>query len=321
MDDTTIKEEIKGKQGPELFRELLRQLPMVFLEDYYKNGVWQNDLMRLDIQILAAHKMEAGAPDPPPLSEVQMPEVPQSATMLLNPSTMLRTAGGALTAPTIPHPGGVGSLAAPTISLQGLAGTVVRPPGMATALIPGLAATGPTGVGLVAPSRPGALTATAGFSGAASDLRQIALFVSKWRLDAARTAPLLMKLTSPRRHFVMQTFKDPSCVNGAAVPVEKLEEYIAQCQRGPAWAALGGVPIAGMKAASPGIPSTGNVIAPPGPLAAGGVAAAGGVKRPFEQTLAWAAALPKAGPVAGQTVLPPGQQPMAKMRPAASWAR
>eukprot|EP00449_Zooxanthella_nutricula_P031629 CAMPEP_0198491076 /NCGR_PEP_ID=MMETSP1462-20131121/2554_1 /TAXON_ID=1333877 /ORGANISM="Brandtodinium nutriculum, Strain RCC3387" /LENGTH=75 /DNA_ID=CAMNT_0044219663 /DNA_START=120 /DNA_END=343 /DNA_ORIENTATION=+ len=75
MEDN-IAEEIKGKTGPELFRELLRQLPLVNAEDYCKNGVWQNELMKLDIQILAAHRLEAGAPDPPPLSEVRMPELP-----------------------------------------------------------------------------------------------------------------------------------------------------------------------------------------------------------------------------------------------------
>merc|ERR1711933_378113 len=88
----------------------------------------------------------------------------------------------------------------------------------------------------VAPLGLGVALLPAGGGSAAADLRQIALFVSKWRLEPSRTKALLANLTPPRRRFVMQSFKDASGATGAA-PVVKLEEYIAQCEQTNAWAA------------------------------------------------------------------------------------
>merc|ERR1712039_234865 len=42
---------------------------------------------------------------------------------------------------------------------------------------------------------------------AAADLRQIALFVSKWRLEPHKTKIQLAKLTPARRRYIMQSFK------------------------------------------------------------------------------------------------------------------
>ena len=33
--------------------------PIWYLQDYFKNGIWQNDLMRLDIEVIDAHRREA----------------------------------------------------------------------------------------------------------------------------------------------------------------------------------------------------------------------------------------------------------------------
>eukprot|EP00928_Gymnodinium_smaydae_P017764 TRINITY_DN1678_c1_g2_i1.p2 TRINITY_DN1678_c1_g2~~TRINITY_DN1678_c1_g2_i1.p2 ORF type:complete len:253 (+),score=49.27 TRINITY_DN1678_c1_g2_i1:36-794(+) len=75
-DDEDIRKVIKNKVGADLFRELLRHNPNVVVEDYYKHGAWQDATMRLDIEILSVHRIEAGAPDLLPISEVPMPNVP-----------------------------------------------------------------------------------------------------------------------------------------------------------------------------------------------------------------------------------------------------
>ncbi|CAE8718559.1 unnamed protein product [Polarella glacialis] len=61
------------KSGPELFRELLRVYPVAEVDDYWRNGAWQDAVMRTDIVLVEAHRKEAGAPDAPELSEVEMP--------------------------------------------------------------------------------------------------------------------------------------------------------------------------------------------------------------------------------------------------------
>lgn len=297
MEDDEIKETLKGKAGPELFRELLRQYPPAFVEDYYKHGVWQNDLLRLDIQILNAHRLEAGAPDLPPASEVKMPEIPEPPKILQSVMApqllggMIRPA--AVSAVGALRPG----LTAPLVSLAGM--QTVAPPGVVM----------PPGV--VAPPRPGAVTSMIGGSSAAADLRQIALFISKWRIDPARSSALLMRLSPLRRNFVMQNFKDATVVNGAAVPVAKLEEYIVQCEKSGAWAVLEGAAAA---ATAPAL-GVGAVVAPPAKAVAGSPPTApslAGLKRSFDQTLSWQAALPKnAGPAIQSQPAPP----VAKMRP------
>eukprot|EP00434_Breviolum_minutum_P011821 symbB.v1.2.010430.t1/scaffold655.1/size176010/17 len=75
-EEPTIVDLVKDKSGAELFKELYRLLPSLSFEDYFKNGIWQNDLMRLDIEVIDAHRREAGAPDPPPMEEVDFPPLP-----------------------------------------------------------------------------------------------------------------------------------------------------------------------------------------------------------------------------------------------------
>eukprot|EP00427_Karlodinium_veneficum_P007794 CAMPEP_0169091278 /NCGR_PEP_ID=MMETSP1015-20121227/16276_1 /TAXON_ID=342587 /ORGANISM="Karlodinium micrum, Strain CCMP2283" /LENGTH=611 /DNA_ID=CAMNT_0009151757 /DNA_START=124 /DNA_END=1959 /DNA_ORIENTATION=+ len=74
------EEELKSKGGEDLFKELLRLLPTADIQDYYKNGVWQDSTIRLDIRILEGHRQEAGSPEPIPLEEVQMPELPKATS-------------------------------------------------------------------------------------------------------------------------------------------------------------------------------------------------------------------------------------------------
>lgn len=322
MEEEEIKEMIKCKIGPELFREIIRQYPLVNLDDYYKHGIWQNDLMRLDVQILNAHRLEAGAPDLPPLAEIKLPEIPdppKPLTSVLAPQLL----GGLIRPVAVTAAGAMRPLSALTAPLLNLPGLGLR--------MPGAGATGPAGAvqtvappgvvvppGVVAPPRPGAATPVG--STAAADLRAIALFISKWRLEPARTSALLMKLTPLRRNFVMQNFKDATLVNGAAVPIAKLEEYIAQCEKSGAWAVLEGA--AGAKApavVAPGATapavSAAAVVAPPAKAVAGSTPVApvlAGLKRTFDQTLSWQAALPKN---AAPAIQQPSAPPVAKMRP------
>ncbi|CAE8608311.1 unnamed protein product [Polarella glacialis] len=70
------EEQVLVKAGPELFTELLRVYAVADVDDYYKNGAWRDEMMRNDWQLIVAHRKEAGAPEPPPLEEVKVPELP-----------------------------------------------------------------------------------------------------------------------------------------------------------------------------------------------------------------------------------------------------
>ena len=66
------------KSDAELFKELYRLYPLAEVEDYFKGGQWQCELMKMDIQAFFAHRAEAGAPDPPPLEELKLPSLPEN---------------------------------------------------------------------------------------------------------------------------------------------------------------------------------------------------------------------------------------------------
>lgn len=153
-----------AKSGLELFRELKRIYAVAQVEDYFKNGVWRDDLMRTDLQLIAVHRREAGAPQPPELSEVEMPPLPPGAA----------------------------------------------------------AATSAT-----------SLAAASGLGDSVADLRLIALFVAKWKLDMAATRKTLVRFMPMRRRYIMATFK---AKGGPDVNAE-LEQYIQECSSTNSWAA------------------------------------------------------------------------------------
>eukprot|EP00928_Gymnodinium_smaydae_P036901 TRINITY_DN25711_c0_g1_i2.p1 TRINITY_DN25711_c0_g1~~TRINITY_DN25711_c0_g1_i2.p1 ORF type:complete len:214 (-),score=41.61 TRINITY_DN25711_c0_g1_i2:35-601(-) len=76
--ESSYLEKINAKTDVELFRELLRFIPTANIHDYYEVGAgsWLNERMRLDIEIVAAHRDQAGAPDPPPLASIPAPDLP-----------------------------------------------------------------------------------------------------------------------------------------------------------------------------------------------------------------------------------------------------
>jgi len=217
-------EEALKKTGLELFKELLRIYPVAAVEDYHKLGQWKEDLVKTDLQLIDAHRREAGAPEP--LSLDQIPEVKVPATVGM-PGLM---PGGAL------NMGGI----RPAI------------PGVATAAAPGAAA--------------GAAAA-----GPVAELRLIALFVAKWKLDPTKTKTVMAKLTPARRRYVIQNFK--TATTGVAATTA-LEQYIAQCEKTNVWGAATATvtPAAGLAAAKPGMAAVRPAMAP---------AAMGGIKRPL----------------------------------------
>eukprot|EP00440_Ansanella_granifera_P007436 gb/GFBE01008051.1/.p1 GENE.gb/GFBE01008051.1/~~gb/GFBE01008051.1/.p1 ORF type:complete len:279 (+),score=67.01 gb/GFBE01008051.1/:1-837(+) len=210
-EEPTIVDLIKNKSGPELFKELYRHLPLVCYEDYYKNGVWQNDLMRLDIEVIDAHRKEAGAPDVPSLDEIDFPDLPGNnviKTFPVAPNAAAVT-GAAGAAPALPKVAG----ATPAVAA-----------GTAPAAGPADAAAG----GIAAPKAAGAVPPAAA---PPLDMKTIALFVSKWKLDPARAKTALEKLTTARRRYVMQNFK----TEGAEGASDKLDEYVSQCESTGSW--------------------------------------------------------------------------------------
>merc|ERR1719183_90731 len=62
----------------DLFRELLRVYSFADIKTYYEpeDGTWDDELMLTDIEVISAHRDEAGAPERPPLEQVPAPPLP-----------------------------------------------------------------------------------------------------------------------------------------------------------------------------------------------------------------------------------------------------
>lgn len=195
-----IDDEILAKTGAELFKELLRVYPVAEVEDYYKGsgatGQWKDDIIRLDLQMMYAHTREAGAPYPPKLEDVVLPADMPKAPAAMKPIPL----GPKLAAAT-------GKLASTQLG-------------------------GPRPTVLTTAARPAAGAAP----GVAPELRLIALFINKWKLDSGRTNGLLGILTPPQRRFVIQHFK---VAPGEADPTGALEVFTAECEATNKWAGAG----------------------------------------------------------------------------------
>merc|ERR1719337_803967 len=86
--------------------------------------------------------------------------------------------------------------------------------------------------------------AAKGSGGPSAELRQIALFIAKWKLEATKTKLLLARLTPPRRRWVMAKFTH----TGVGASTSGLEQYIAQCERTNSW---DGAPGSGSASSTP----------------------------------------------------------------------
>jgi hypothetical protein len=158
-------DEILEKSGQDLFKEIVRIYETAAYEDYFKAGQWKNDLMKTDYVLLAAHRKEAGAPDPPALEDVKLPEGIEKAT--------------------------------------------------ASKVLPGATAT----------------AAMVG-GGPVAELRLIALFVAKWKLDPTKTKAMVAKLQPGQRRYVIQNFKATATGDAG---VTELEKFIEECKTNGAW--------------------------------------------------------------------------------------
>jgi len=172
--------EVLEKTGQDLFMEILRIYETAEYEDYFKGNMWKNDLMKTDYVLLDAHRKEAGAPDPPALEDVELPE-------------------------------GISKLSS---------------------------------ISAATPFANAAANAALVAGGPVAELRLIALFVAKWKLDPTKTKALVAKLTPNRRRYVIQNFK--STAQGDA-GVAELETFIAECGTSGVWDKAGTVaPLSGI---------------------------------------------------------------------------
>eukprot|EP00927_Polykrikos_kofoidii_P032376 TRINITY_DN27601_c0_g1_i1.p1 TRINITY_DN27601_c0_g1~~TRINITY_DN27601_c0_g1_i1.p1 ORF type:complete len:419 (+),score=62.67 TRINITY_DN27601_c0_g1_i1:138-1394(+) len=203
----SLAEDVLQKTGKELFRELLRVYPTAEFEDYMdKAGQWKDEMLRTDLQLISMHRKEAGAPEVVPLDEVEMPDfVPQGKAK----TPLLAGYGGAS--------GGLVSGLATSMPLR-----PVLPLGAVKPQTPTISGAAP--VGPVA-------AAASGAGGPIAELRLIALFVAKWKLDPARAKMMLAKLTPARRRYVIQNFKPMP----GEIATDALQEYIAKCERTSSW--------------------------------------------------------------------------------------
>eukprot|EP00930_Biecheleria_cincta_P068701 TRINITY_DN5644_c0_g1_i1.p1 TRINITY_DN5644_c0_g1~~TRINITY_DN5644_c0_g1_i1.p1 ORF type:complete len:276 (+),score=62.30 TRINITY_DN5644_c0_g1_i1:68-829(+) len=152
------------KSGPELFKELYRLYPLSEVEDYFRNGSWNDAMMSAHYKLIFDHREMAGSPDPPPLSELTFPDLPAA-------SVRLPTTGqvGALTVPKIQEgPAQMGQLMAAALKMAQGGGS--------------------QGIAAVA------------------ELKSIITFVTKHKLDFAKTGSLIMGMPQNVRKVVMLEF-------------------------------------------------------------------------------------------------------------------
>lgn len=273
-----VDEDILKKTGADLYRELVRVYSVAELEDYFKAGIWKEDLIKADLQLVWAHRREAGAPDPPDIEDVPMPKVPKAAPMIARPGGLPVTPGSVI-------PGAVRPGLTPN--------AMIRP----TAVVPGAKVSPPT-------------AANGATSGPAAELKLIALFIAKWKLDPTKAKMLLAKMTPAKRRYVITNFKNTT---NAADSTGALEQYIAQCEKTNAWgAAVAAATTTTTTPVTPGVitprPAVAKAVVP------AGAAAVAGVKRPIAPvTVMDPSKRPRITPVA--TVTPPAAKAVRPVAP------
>jgi hypothetical protein len=179
------------------------------------------------------------------------------------------------------------------------------------------------------------ISATAG--GQVVEIRLIALFVAKWKLDPVTAKESLSKLTPARRRYVIQHYK--TTLSGVEA-TEELKKFISECEKDGKWDTVAAATTAAANGTTPGISpgakvpllskptitpkispatsATKPVIAAPKPAAVtqtpkvgAAITPVAGVKRPFGATVtpAWAAnkrpVLATTNAAKGNTISPP----------------
>jgi len=134
------------------------------------------------------------------------------------------------------------------------------------------------------------------------EIRLIALFVAKWKLDPASAKTLLAKLTPARRRYVIQNFKATATgVEGT----KELGDYIATCEIDGSWDAA--------PAAANGTPAVAGVAVPaakaavgPTPAVVAANPALSGLKRPLTPSGLVASQMNAKRPALGGLLKPAG---------------
>eukprot|EP00929_Paragymnodinium_shiwhaense_P119340 TRINITY_DN91225_c0_g1_i1.p2 TRINITY_DN91225_c0_g1~~TRINITY_DN91225_c0_g1_i1.p2 ORF type:complete len:453 (+),score=56.53 TRINITY_DN91225_c0_g1_i1:107-1465(+) len=206
----TADEKSAVERAEQAFLELWRLYPLLKPSDYIEHGRWDTKKMEIDTELIEAHRKEAGAPEPQPLEELTLPEMPKLAPV----RAPLRFSG--LAAAAAARRAGSVPSAASSASAGAKGGP--RPPST--------------------PPPASAVTATMGIAA-------MATFAERWGLDRAASRSRLMKLMPERRRQVMAFFKHTP--NGSPdSALAALDAYIASMPKmavpasAPRLAAAGG---------------------------------------------------------------------------------
>lgn len=233
--------------GTDLFKELLRLYPIAEYEDYYTAPYWKNDVLKTDLQLIAAHREEGGAPDPIPLDKVKLPpgcpvhrEAPKQSPF-----------AGAVAGSTSGLSALIAARAQALKDAKEKAGGAVAGPGGAPVASSAVALLAARAKALKDAkekaeqfklAHAGSVTAAA--SGGGAELRLMALFVAKWKMEPARTKAMLAALEPPQRRYVIQHFKT---TNAGEAATTEIEAFIADCKEKDAWAGASDAPLSGLK--------------------------------------------------------------------------
>jgi hypothetical protein len=91
-----------AKTGKDLFIELVRVYSVAEVDDYFKGGLWQDDVMKAHIEIIDRHRREAGAPQIPDLSEVEKTVLKAIPAIALNAKSAVPKAATPWAPPKVP---------------------------------------------------------------------------------------------------------------------------------------------------------------------------------------------------------------------------
>jgi len=224
------EEQVEEEPGEEVFRRLYRLFPLANPHDYFKNGQWQVEMIQIDADLIEAHRREAGAEEPPPLEEVELPaDMPRvqvgrplgmglgiaARAAASNGSSPGMSAGGTIRA-TRPA---TGSLAGPAAA-SSAASAYARPAATRPAPVP---------VRPVSTAGKGTLGTARGPGSTSQELQQIGSFIETWGLEASKAKLCLARLTPTRRRWVLDNYDG----------TQGLEDYIKECQESNAWGDAG----------------------------------------------------------------------------------
>lgn len=245
----TRKDEL-AKDGMLLFREFLRVFPTADVNDYFKNGVWNKNLIKLDTEVVTVHRQEAGADKPPHITEIKEPALPGYPKGWVPPPQQQIN-------PPLGVPGGVSTIAA-TLAAAAIAAKAMGPKAqLLMSPLGSIAAAGSlqTAKALGMPNAKAAMQISPAkaasllnspLSPADVEGRMVAGFATKWNIDPQSVKDALDAISPVRRRWVIANFQNPESTGKPSL--EALTEFIAHSNETNAWAAATpGVALLGVK--------------------------------------------------------------------------